>query len=119
MSARPHTPPPTSHPQLINLRNHQRPSLLGPLELLFSPYNRLNKANMLTVRSRDAHRALKGAWQPMFFSSSLDGFRPMMVEGADMLCARLEAAAAAGAEVDVWRLLGAMTMDVVQRAAFG
>ena len=33
----------------------------------------------------------------MFFSSSLDGFRPMMVEGADMLCARLEAAAAAGA----------------------
>ena len=49
----------------------------------------------------------------MFHGATLDGFEAEMVAGADAVCARL--AAADGAPVDVFRLLGEMTMSVVLR----
>ena len=42
-----------------------------------------------------------------------------MNAGAERLATRLEAAARAGAEVNLFRLLGAMALDVVGTAAFG
>jgi hypothetical protein len=42
-----------------------------------------------------------------------------MRDGADRLARRLEKAAEEGVEVNMWRLLGDLTMDVVGTTAFG
>jgi hypothetical protein len=42
-----------------------------------------------------------------------------MREGAKRLMSRLESAEKEGKEVNIWRLLGDMTMDVVGTTAFG
>lgn len=55
----------------------------------------------------------------MFHSSNLSGFVPTMKEGAARLMARLHRAQREGKEVDMKRLLGDMTMDVVGSTAFG
>lgn len=42
-----------------------------------------------------------------------------MAGSASHLCDRLAAAADSGTEVDVWRALGSMTLDVVGTVSFG
>ena len=70
-------------------------------------------------RSREYHRSIRNAWQPAFFSESLEGYSTLMNAGAERLLGRLGRAAAREQEVDVWRYLGQMTMDVVGTASFG
>jgi hypothetical protein len=53
------------------------------------------------------------------FSESLEGYSTVMNAGAERLLARLGRAAAKGQEIDVWRYLGGLTMDVVGTASFG
>ena len=55
----------------------------------------------------------------MFSGPSLAGFADEMAAGADRLGDRLAAAAEAGQEVDVWRMFGALTLEVVANCAFG
>lgn len=50
---------------------------------------------------------------------ALDKSGPLMASSASRLCDRLAATADAGAEIDVWRALGSMTLDVVGTSAFG
>jgi hypothetical protein len=50
---------------------------------------------------------------------SLLGYCPVMNACARKLAARREAVGEAGAEVDIWRELGRMTLAVVGTAAFG
>jgi hypothetical protein len=60
------------------------------------------------------------AWEPaVTHPHSLLGYCPVMNACAGKLVARLEAASEAGAEVDMWRELGRMTLAVVGTAAFG
>ncbi len=42
-----------------------------------------------------------------------------MAQSAGRLCSLLEGAAASGAEVDMWRSMGQLTMDVVGTTVFG
>ena len=53
------------------------------------------------------------------FSESLEGYSEVMNKGAERLLQRLARAAAKGQEIDVWRYLGGLTMDVVGTASFG
>jgi len=50
---------------------------------------------------------------------SLEAYSALMNEAAELLTRKLADAAAAGAPVDVHRLLGDMTMQVVGTTAFG
>lgn len=50
---------------------------------------------------------------------ALDKSGPLMAASAGRLCDRLAAAANAGAEIDVWRALGSLTLDIVGSSAFG
>jgi cytochrome P450 len=88
-------------------------------------------------------RRMRLQWTPTFATPSLAGFAPLMDECAKRLADRLEKVAgepileedgrgvdtsggrgggsspAAPSEVDVWRLIGALTLDVVGTCAFG
>jgi cytochrome P450 len=66
-------------------------------------------------------RTLRVAWQPTFTSSSLHGYVPVMGECAGQLVERLAALAKAepGGEVDIWRQLGDLTLNVVGGTAYG
>ena len=50
---------------------------------------------------------------------SLRAYAEQINCAADRLCSVLSVAEKDGAEVEMWRLYGAMTMDVVGSAAFG
>ena len=52
-------------------------------------------------------------------SCSLEAYSALMNECSDVLLSRLHAAAADNAELDIWRVLGDLTMHVVGSAAFG
>jgi cytochrome P450 len=69
--------------------------------------------------SRAYHRSLRNTWQPAFFSESLEGYADLMNAGAERLLRRLGRAAAKQQEINVWRFLGDLTMDVVGTASFG
>lgn len=66
-------------------------------------------------------RTLRVAWQPTFTSSSLHGYVPVMDECAGHLVERLQALASEepGGEVDIWRQLGDLTLNVVGGTAYG
>lgn len=67
----------------------------------------------------DKHRSLRGAWQPVFFSGSLEVFAALMNEATDILLSKLGNAADTGKVVDMHKALGHLTMDVVGSSAFG
>ncbi len=69
--------------------------------------------------SVDHHRSLKMGWLPAFYRESLAGYWAGMKLGAERLAAQLTAAAEAHKEVDLWELLGRMTMEVTANTAFG
>ncbi len=73
----------------------------------------------LSAYSREFHRSIRNAWNPAFFSQSLEGYADLMNEGAEGLLRRLAKSAAKGEEIDIWRTLGDMTMAVVGSASFG
>mmetsp|Transcript_28518 Transcript_28518/g.73237 ORF Transcript_28518/g.73237 Transcript_28518/m.73237 type:complete len:527 (+) Transcript_28518:1112-2692(+) len=79
---------------------------------------RVNQHMLIFLGAEEA-RKIRSMWQPMFHSSNLSGFVPTMKEGAARLMARLHRAQREGKEVDMKRLLGDMTMDVVGSTAFG
>eukprot|EP00884_Botryococcus_braunii_P016298 jgi/Botrbrau1/3351/Bobra.0048s0045.1 len=103
----------------VNLRNLLRPELLGPGDLLKDDYADYIKANMLIAQDREYHRSLKNAWLPFFYSGSLDGYAAEMVACADVLVGRVAQAAAEKRTINIWRMMGDMTMDVVGTCAFG
>lgn len=69
--------------------------------------------------SVETAKMLRAAWQPVFHTESLSSYAPTMQLGAKALLARLERAAKEVKEVNIWRLMGDMTMDVVGTTAFG
>ncbi|KAK9820625.1 hypothetical protein WJX72_012453 [[Myrmecia] bisecta] len=70
--------------------------------------------------SRGAYwTTLRAAMQPLFHTSSLVSYDPIMNQALDTLLANLEAPAASGEPVDMWNQLGRMTMQVLGTAAFG
>jgi len=103
----------------VNLRNPTRHPLLQPMT--YSKFGRVAGKGLFVVGATDpvAHRELKAIWLRVFNSASLSGFVDEMALGADVLCAKVRRAADDGAAIDVWRALGAMTMDVVAKCAFG
>ena len=104
----------------VQLSHYTRPSLMSPIDLSLSRQAAaFYKANMLVTRDRSFHRDVKSAFLPIFRAAYLDSYAPLMLDGADRLADRLVACARAGAEVDVWRLLGAMTLQVVLACGFG
>ena len=103
----------------INLRNPTRHPLLQPMT--YSKFGRVAGKGLFVVGATDpeAHRELKSIWLKVFNSASLSGFVDEMALGADVLCAKVRRAATDAVAIDVWRALGAMTMDVVAKCAFG
>lgn len=64
-------------------------------------------------------QSLKHAWQAMFHSSSLRGYMGLMNASAEQLADVLAAKAETGEEVEIWRLFGCLTLEVVGSTAFG
>ena len=62
---------------------------------------------------------MRGAWAPMFYSAALQGFERFMIESADRLIVRLEAAAKEGSLIDLHAALQSMTLQIILLSAFG
>ncbi|BDA40684.1 Cytochrome P450 3A12 [Coccomyxa sp. Obi] len=67
----------------------------------------------------DKLKTVRGAWQPFFFSGSLEGFMTLMKDSADLLVDSVEMYAKNGAAMDIHAMIGAMTVQVVGTTAFG
>ena len=74
---------------------------------------------LLMMDRQDMAKTIRSAWQPVFHSDHLSSYAAPMQEGAQRLLARLKRAEEEGAEVNIWRLLGDMAMDVIGTTAFG
>ncbi|KAK9827982.1 hypothetical protein WJX81_005128 [Elliptochloris bilobata] len=108
----------TDHPELARkmmLLSSMRPAFPS---LFFGREREFEAGNIVAARG-EKHKSLRAAWQPMFFSGSLEAFSVLMNEAAELLIDTLSAAAKAGRSVDIHRLLGDMTMAVVGTTAFG
>lgn len=64
-------------------------------------------------------QSLKQAWQAMFQGSSLRNYTSIMNASAERLVNVLAAKTKSGEEVEIWRLFGCLTMEVVGSTAFG
>ena len=64
-------------------------------------------------------QSLKQAWQAMFQSSSLRGYIGLMNASSERLVDVLAGKAKAGEPVEIWRLFGCLTMEIVCSTAFG
>ncbi|KAK9916733.1 hypothetical protein WJX75_006344 [Coccomyxa subellipsoidea] len=67
----------------------------------------------------DKLKTVRGAWQPFFFSGSLEGFMGLMKDSADLLVDSVELHASKGQVMDIHGMIGAMTVQVVGTTAFG
>ena len=108
----------------VMLRQPTRPPLAGPAELPLSSDNRFLKHDLLTTQNPSYHRSLKRTgWLPAFRGASIAQSAACMDAGARELVARLGRIADSGPEakkeVNIWRMMGEVTLDVVFRAAFG
>lgn len=111
----------------IMLRQPTRPPLAGPAELPFNSDNRYLKHDLLNTLDPGYHRSLKRTgWLPAFRGASIAQSAACMDAGARELVARLGRVADLGPEEDsnkkeinLWRMMGEVTLDVVFRAAFG
>lgn len=74
---------------------------------------------VLLACSGEKWKLTRNAWQPFFSHGSIARSSGLMAESAGRLCRQLGSAADEGREVDIWRELGKMTMDVVGTTAFG
>lgn len=63
--------------------------------------------------------SLRAGAQPLFHHQSLTAYSSIINKSVDRLIANLQAAAAAGKQVDILQQLGQMTMQVTGAAAFG
>lgn len=102
--------------RVANLHNHSRPPIFFNFvgdELKF------DKAGMLLAKGDKYWQSLKHAWQAMFHSSSLRGYTGLMNASMEQLVDVLAAKAETGEEVEIWRLFGCLTLEVVGSTAFG
>ncbi|CAK0764599.1 hypothetical protein CVIRNUC_003174 [Coccomyxa viridis] len=103
----------------VNLRNPNRHTAIGPATILQGKDRIFESEGILLTKDREFHRSIRNAWNPAFFSQSLEGYASLMNSGADGLVRRLAQSAAKSEEIDIWRTLGDMTMAVVGSASFG
>lgn len=73
----------------------------------------------LSCRSGERWRASRAAWQPFFSRQSLQGHAAFMARSAEALCGLLGSAAGSGQQLDIWKSLQSLTLDVVGNVAFG
>mmetsp|Transcript_13353 Transcript_13353/g.37834 ORF Transcript_13353/g.37834 Transcript_13353/m.37834 type:complete len:357 (-) Transcript_13353:1259-2329(-) len=100
----------------ILLKQHDKEGQTNPLQN--NTFGRISR-QLLPIVGWPEAKSLRAAWQPVFHSSSLADYAGPMREGARRLLARLDQAEKLDKEVNIWRLLGDMTMDVVGTTAFG
>ena len=62
---------------------------------------------------------LRGALQPMFHSTGLASYQPLVEAAVEELCCELQPVAAAGDSVDMHAALGNVALKAVGEAAFG
>ncbi|KAF5836104.1 hypothetical protein DUNSADRAFT_6475 [Dunaliella salina] len=80
----------------------------------------------LLVAKGSTWRTLRNTWQPAFSPAALSGYVPLMAASTERLIDRLHWIAAQKegkpvneAAIDMWRELGAMTLQVVGSTAYG
>ncbi|KAG2492006.1 hypothetical protein HYH03_009736 [Edaphochlamys debaryana] len=86
--------------------------------LLSGEFQKLDDWGLVSARD-DYWRLVRSSWQPAFSSASLSGYLPRMLDCAEALAGRLAGRAAGAGRVDLWRELGAMTLQVVGSTAYG
>lgn len=100
----------------VNMRNHSR----APLLTVFSGKEaEHDKVGLLIADSGPYWQSLRQAWQAMFHPDSLKGYVGFINTSADHLVDALAPSAKSGQPIEIWRLMGRLTLDVVGSAAFG
>ncbi len=56
---------------------------------------------------------MRQAWQGVFRPASLQGYSKLMNSSAARMCSTLAGAAKAGSVVEIYRLFGALTMEII------
>lgn len=102
--------------RLVNTKNYARPRFLLPFAGEEAEYD---AASLSLADGGKYSQALKQAWQSMFTSQSLKGYTQLMNDAAERLVDAVVAKSHAGEEVEIWRLFGNLTMEVVGSTAFG
>ena len=64
-------------------------------------------------------RTLRSAWQPLFYTSSLEKFVGLMHQAADRAAQRIMLSAGSHKPVNMAPVLAGMTLEVVAAAALG
>lgn len=67
----------------------------------------------------DKVRAIRNAWQPMFYTGSLENFVGLMHDAAAKAVQRLSVAVNSKEAINAHTVLSAMTIQVIAAAAFG
>lgn len=100
----------------VNMQNHSRP----PLLTFFAGEEAVHDdAGIFFTDSGPYWQSLRQAWQCMFHPDSLRGYIGFINHSADQFVESLAPMAKSGEDVEIWRLLGRLTMDVVGSSAFG
>mmetsp|Transcript_1357 Transcript_1357/g.4048 ORF Transcript_1357/g.4048 Transcript_1357/m.4048 type:complete len:577 (-) Transcript_1357:297-2027(-) len=100
----------------VNMRNHSRPPFLT---ILAGEQAQRDKLGLLFADNGPYWQSMRQAWQAMFHPDSLRGYIGFINQSADHLVEALAPAAQSGSEVEVWRVMGQLTVEVVGSAAFG
>eukprot|EP00195_Chlamydomonas_chlamydogama_P006774 CAMPEP_0202905894 /NCGR_PEP_ID=MMETSP1392-20130828/36493_1 /ASSEMBLY_ACC=CAM_ASM_000868 /TAXON_ID=225041 /ORGANISM="Chlamydomonas chlamydogama, Strain SAG 11-48b" /LENGTH=540 /DNA_ID=CAMNT_0049594191 /DNA_START=120 /DNA_END=1742 /DNA_ORIENTATION=- len=74
---------------------------------------------LLFARDATLHKALRTVWAPAFHPNSLAAYHGTMLSAADRLCEVLSLVADSGKSVEIWRLMGKLTMSVIGTCSFG
>lgn len=99
----------------VNTRNHNR----HPIPYMETgEEERFNSKGILFARNA-YHRGLRSAWQPMFYSGSLEGFMSVFDSAALQLVENLDAVANTDTVVDIHSMIGDMTMCISSITVFG
>ncbi|EFN55959.1 hypothetical protein CHLNCDRAFT_57715 [Chlorella variabilis] len=100
---------------------HDRPSILSAIGSASSKNKRLTALRSGLLVSRGGlWGSLRAAMNPLFHTTALHSYSPIMNDSVGRLLERLEGAAGSGTvPLDIHMLLGRTTLEVIGRTAFG
>lgn len=100
----------------VNTHNHSR----APLLTFFAGDEaEFDDDGIFFTESGPYWQALRQVWQTMFHPDSLKGYIGFINHSVDQFVDVLAPMAKSGEDVEIWRLLGRLTLDIVGSAAFG
>eukprot|EP00884_Botryococcus_braunii_P011979 jgi/Botrbrau1/20782/Bobra.0156s0013.1 len=99
----------------VLMLNNDRPSLPG---LQRGRQAQLDRESLVTAKGQK-WRALRGAWSPVFYTASLEGYAECMQRSVDHLFEQMDRVAAQASPVDISVFMRTLALSVIGASAFG